>query len=250
MKVVIIEDEHYAAEALEKMLLKYRPNAKVLNKISSVDEGLEYFAIHPEPDLIFSDIRLSDGNSFEIFQAHPLKCPVIFTTAYDQYAIQAFEVNSIDYLLKPIKDKELLKTLNKLDNYLSHRNLDYNLIQRFMDKKKYKTRFTGTVGQKMHVVSVKDIVYFKSEDGVVFIYTKSGKRLIVDYTLEQLETYLEPTFFYRANRQLIVHIHSIHKVEPYFKGRLLISLNPALETKQTVSQNKASEFKKWLNGRF
>lgn len=247
MKVIIIEDEFYAAEALEKMLLKFKPQAEVIEKISSVEEGIEYFSIHPEPDLIFCDIQLSDGVSFEIFKKHPLKCPVIFTTAYDQYAIQAFEVNSIDYLLKPIKDRELLKTLNKLDDYFSHRSIDYTRIQALINKKEYKTRFAAKIGQNMQVIKVDEVAYFLSEEGVTFLYTLKGKRLIVEYTLTELEELLDPNSFYRANRQLLVHIQSIEKIAPYFKGRLIISLNPSLNEQQTISQNKASEFKDWLS---
>lgn len=247
MKVIIIEDEFYAAEALEKMLLKFKPQAEVIEKISSVEEGIEYFSIHPEPDLIFCDIQLSDGVSFEIFKKHPLKCPVIFTTAYDQYAIQAFEVNSIDYLLKPIKDRELLKTLNKLDDYFSHRSIDYTRIQALINKKEYKTRFAAKIGQNMQVIKVDEVAYFLSEEGVTFLYTLKGKRLIVEYTLTELEELLDPNSFYRANRQLLVHIQSIEKIAPYFKGRLIISLNPSLSEQQTISQNKASEFKDWLS---
>lgn len=246
MKVIIIEDEQYAAEGLERMLLKLRSDLEVVKKIAGVEEGIRYFEDYPEPDLLFCDIQLSDGDVFEIFKKHPVQCPVVFTTAYDEYALQAFEVNSINYLLKPIKIKEVQQALNKFDAHYKPSAVDFEELQKMLAQPNYKSRFIGKIGQNIQVVPTENIAYFLSEDGVTFLFTQEGKRLIVDYPLEQLNNLLDPALFFRANRQLVIHIQSIQKVEPYFKGRLLLHLEPDIDSKQTVSQNKASDFKEWL----
>lgn len=247
MNIVIIEDEYYAAEALEKMLLKLKPNSSVVQKITSVEDGIDYLKSNPEPDLLFCDIQLSDGVSFEIFEKVHISCPIVFITAFDQYAIQAFEVNSIDYLLKPIKIENLIQALNKFDTFFSRSPIDFTGIQQMLEKPVYKTRFVGKIGQNMQVSLLEDIAYFLSDGGITFLYTKNGNRLIVDYTLEQLESVLNPELFFRANRQLIIHIVSIQKVAPYFKGRLLLYLQPEPKERQTISQNKANDFKEWMS---
>src|SRR5690606_2692772 len=246
MKVVIIEDEFYAAEALEKMLHKLRPDISVIQKISGVEEGIAYFDTHPEPDLVFSDIQLSDGLAFEIYKKHPIVCPVVFTTAFDQYAIQAFELNSINYILKPIKETDLHRALLKYAAHYEQLPINFEKLRRMLHQPTYKTRFIGKIGQNIQVVPVEDIAFFMSEEGTTFLLTAHGKRLIVDFTLEQLEQILDPQIFFRLNRQLLIHIQSIKKVEPYFKGRLLISLHPETEKKPVVSQEKARVFKEWL----
>lgn len=246
MKIIIIEDEQYAAKGLERMLLKLRPDLEVVRKITGVEEGIQYFEDHPEPDLLFCDIQLSDGDVFEIFKKHPVQCPVVFTTAFDEYALQAFEVNSINYLLKPIKIKEVQQALNKFDAHYKPSVMDFEELQKMLNKPTYKARFIGKIGQNIQIIPVENIAYFLSEDGVTFLFTTKGKRLIVDYTLEQLSNLLDPAHFFRANRQLVPHIQSIQKVEPYFKGRLFLNLQPEIDSKQTISQNKAQDFKEWL----
>lgn len=248
MKIVIIEDEHYAAEALQRMLLNLKPDAQIIKVISSVEEGWKYFFENPEPDLLFCDIHLSDGISFEIFNKYPIKCPVIFTTAFDQYAIQAFDVNSINYLLKPIKKEDLRNTLLKYEDRLKVQAIDYNRLNQLLNKPTDKTRFSGSIGRNLQVVEIDRISYFLASEGLVSIHTTDKKRLIIDYTLDNLEQILDPKFFFRANRQIIIHIQSLKKVAPYFKGRLLLYLTPETTDKQTVSQNKASSFKKWMEG--
>lgn len=246
MKVVIIEDEEYAAKGLERMLLKFRPDIEVIKKIAGVGEGICYFKNHPEPDLVFCDIQLSDGNAFEIFKKHPIQCPIVFTTAYDEYALQAFDVNSINYLLKPIRIKEVQQALNKFDAYYKPPAVDFVKIEKMLTKPTYKSRFIGKIGENIQVIPTESIAYFLSEEGVTLLYTQVGKRLIVDYTLEQLNGILDPDVFFRVNRQLFIHIQSIKKVEPYFKGRLLLHLQPQIDGKQTISQKKAKPFKEWL----
>src|SRR5690625_2869591 len=224
MKIVIIEDEEYAAKGLERMLLQLQPDIEVIKKIANVEEGITYFKKHPEPDLLFCDIQLSDGDAFEIFKKHAIQCPVVFTTAYDEYALKAFQVNSINYLLKPIKLKELQKTLHKFETYYQATNIDFNKIQEMLHKPPYKSRFIGKIGQNIQVIPTENIAYFLSEEGVTFLFTTKRKRFIVDYTLERLGDLLNPADFFRANRQLFIHIQSIKKVEPYFKGRLSLHL--------------------------
>lgn len=247
MKVIIIEDEKYAAKGLERMLLKLRSNIKIVKKIADVETGIAYFKKHPEPDLLFCDIQLSDGDVFEMFKIHPVKCPVVFTTAYDEFAIKAFQVNSINYLLKPIKQKELQETLLKFETHYQTTDINFDRIQEILHKPTYKSRFIGKIGQNIQIIPTEDIAYFLSEEGLTFLFTSKGRRFIVDYPLEKLQHLLNPDNFFRANRQLLIHIQSIEKIEPYFKGRLLLELQPEAKDKQTISQNKAAAFKEWLN---
>ncbi len=248
MNIVIIEDESPAAKTLKKMVKKINPSAEVIAIIDSVEEGLAYFSAHSEPDLILSDIELTDGTSFDIFEVYPLQCPVIFTTAYDQYAIRAFKVNSIDYLLKPIQPRELSKTLQKFEQLYAAPQIDYNQLKKALNKTEYRHRFTGKIGQTLQIISVEETAYFLSEEGITFLYNQSGKRFIVDYSLEQLTNLVDPKLFFRVNRQLLVHIQSIQQIKPYFKGRLLLKLEPKLEDQHTVSQSNAGDFKEWLKG--
>lgn len=248
MNVVIIEDEPYAALGLERILLSLRSDIIIVKKIAGVEEGIAYFQDHPEPDLLFCDIQLSDGNSFDIFKVHPIQCPVVFTTAYDEFALKAFELNSINYLLKPIKKEEVERTLKKFEVHFKPASFDFEKLEVILSGPTFNKRFVGKIGQTIQVILVEDIAFFLSEDGVTFIYDIKGKRFITDYSLNQLETLLNPEFFFRVNRQLIVHIQSIAKVEPYFKGRLLLYLHPDLKKKQTISQEKAGKFKDWVSG--
>ena len=254
MKILIIEDEAFAANAIEKMICDLRPQTQILDKIESVEEAVEWFNTHSFPDLIFCDIHLSDGSSFEIFRQVEVKSPVIFTTAYNEYALEAFKVNSIDYLLKPIDKSELEKAIKKYEelnkDHISREleNLSNLLKNTVSDSgKTSKSRFMVKSGQTIRTISSEEIAYFLAEEGVVLLVTPEGKRYVVNYTLDQLEELLDPKNFFRANRQLITRIDAIKEVSPYFKGRLHLSLNPELKTDQIVSSNKASAFKDWLD---
>lgn len=254
MKILIIEDEAFAANAIEKMISDIRPQTQILDKIESVEEAVEWFNTHSFPDLIFCDIHLSDGSSFEIFRQVEVKSPVIFTTAYNEYALEAFKVNSIDYLLKPIDKSELEKAVKKYEelnkDHISREleNLSNLLKNTVSDSgKTSKSRFMVKSGQTIRTISSEEIAYFLAEEGVVLLVTPEGKRYVVNYTLDQLEELLDPKNFFRANRQLITRIDAIKEVSPYFKGRLHLSLNPELKTDQIVSSNKASAFKDWLD---
>ncbi|WP_162426600.1 LytR/AlgR family response regulator transcription factor [Pontibacter pudoricolor] len=241
MKVVIVEDEQLAADALAVIVKRLRPQTEILSKIGSVEEAVQWFNLYQAPDLIFCDIHLSDGNSFEIFRQVTINCPVIFTTAYNQYAIEAFKVNSIDYLLKPIKPEDVALALKKYESQQRPVPQDMSQLQQV------KSRFLVKQGQVIKTIPVEDVSYFWAEDGVVFLFTRQGKRFIINYTLDQLEEQLDKTVYFRANRQLIVHIHAVQEVHSYFKGRLTLQLHPALDKEVIISRSKASEFKLWLD---
>lgn len=254
MKILIIEDEVYAADALEKLILKLRPDTEVLDNPGSIEEAVEWFNQNEAPDLIFCDIHLSDGSSFEIFKQVEIKSPVIFTTAYDQYAIQAFKVNSVDYLLKPVMEEALATAIEKFED-LKKRNHGgdlanlQELLQNFPSpiENKKKSRFMVKSGNTLKTIAGENVAYFLAEEGVVLLVTFNGKRYVVNYTLDQLEQLLDEEMFFRANRQLMVNIGSIKEVQPYFKGRLHVILEPGIAGEQIISSNKASSFKNWLD---
>ena len=254
MRTVIIEDEAFAADALEALIRKIKPAAKIEAKLESIEESVEWFQENPQPDLLFCDIHLSDGSSFEIFKNVELKCPVIFTTAYNQYAIKAFKVNSIDYLLKPIKKERLEQAIQK------HENLQQGDINKELENIKSllqqttlttsggkKSRFMVKSGQSIKVIQQEDVAYFLAEEGVVLLVNFEKQRYVINYTLEQLEEQLDPISFFRANRKVIVNIKAVSKVEPYFKGRLLLQTDPPAPDDQVISSNKATAFKDWLD---
>lgn len=254
MRIVIVEDEAFAADALEVLIRKLRPAAEVLARLESVEEAIEWFEEQQHPDLIFCDIHLSDGSSFEIFREVEVKCPVIFTTAFNEYAIEAFKVNSVDYLLKPVKKEELKKAIEKYESLQQGSlasemaNLQ-NLLKNSASAKSTtkKTRFMVKSGQSIKAIPTAEVAYFLAEEGVVLLVTYAGKRYIVNYTLDQLEEQLEEQVFFRANRQLITNIKAVREVNPYFKGRLHLLLEPAPKDDQIISSGKASAFKEWLD---
>ncbi len=252
MKIVLIEDEQLAAEALQSIIQRLRPETSVLAILGSVEEAVPWLQLHSSPDLIFCDIHLSDGNSFEIFKQVDVKCPVIFTTAYNEYAIEAFKVNSIDYLLKPIKPDEVAKALKKHEELRSHHlaqslgNLQ-QLVQAPQVQQSIKSRFMVKNGQAIKAIPVDEVAYFLAEEGVVFLVTFQGKRFIINNTLDQLEEQLDQQAFFRVNRHLTVHINAVQEVRPYFKGRLSLLLNPPAPTDQVVSSNRAPAFRQWLD---
>lgn len=255
MNIVIIEDEAFAADALESLILELRPETEIKAKPESIEEAVEWFSRNPQPELIFCDIHLSDGNSFEIFRQVEVQSPVIFTTAYDEYAIEAFKVNSIDYLLKPIDQDELARAIRKYEGLKdSNINKDIRNIHDLLQSSglgnkpsEKKSRFMVKSGQTIKTVASEEVAYFLAEEGVVLLVTFEGKRFAINYTLDQLEKMLEEKTFFRANRQLITNINAVKEVSPYFKGRLHLSLDPPQENDQIISSNKASDFKRWMD---
>jgi len=255
MKVLIVEDEPYAQNELKRLLARTEKDMEVLECIDSVEETVEWFQNNEEPDLLFLDIQLSDGLSFDIFRQVSIKAPVIFTTAYDEYAIQAFKVNSIDYLLKPLKFEELVGALNKLSG-LTERfgknevgGLNAEQIGQLLElhKPKYKSRFIAKVGDQIKYVDVSDVAFFRAEDNEVMLITRNNNRYIVDYTLDELNNILDPASFFRANRSYIVTIGSIKKISKYFNSRLHLELNPNADDTILISRVRVPDFMKWID---
>lgn len=254
MRVVIIEDEFLAAEKLRKMLSTYDAQIQVEVVISSVEEAVSWLQTHPEPELLLVDIRIDDGLSFEIFKKVHVKSPVIFTTAYDQYAIQAFQVHSIDYLLKPVKYDALAKSLDKLKELkkeFPETNPDDKMeaLMQFIrnEKETYKSRFMVKTGNKIRAVKTTEIAYFYTHYKLNQLVTRDGKKYPVDYSLDELMMLLDPGLFFRVNRQLITHIDAAVEIQPLFKGRIKIALNPPLDEEVIISSKRAPDFKEWLD---
>lgn len=252
MKVVVFEDEKLASERLIELIQELRPNAEILASLKSVEAGLMWLQNNEEPDLIVSDIQLLDGSSFEIFNQNPIKCPVIFTTAYDEYAIKAFQVNSVDYLLKPIQKQKLENALQKYDERTSSsssQSLDIDKIREAIQGSnvQYKSRFLVKYGQRIKAIPVEQIAYFYSQDKLTYLVTFEGKKLPLDQTLEELETVLNPGNYFRVNRKFIVHFDSVSDIHPYFKGRVKLDLQPESGEDIVISSDKTPLFKQWLD---
>lgn len=249
INILIIEDEEPAANRLKKMVTELEPDTHVLDNIVSVNSAIEWFKKNPLPDLIFSDIQLSDGLSFEIFKNVEVKCPVIFITAYDQYAIDAFKVNSIDYLLKPIKKDDLQTALNKFKNLSNNASvIDINKVLETFNQPKadYKTRFIVRYGEHIKTIKIEEVAYFYTEDKINFLITNEGRRYTIDYNLDALESMLDPKIFFRINRQFIICIHAISEMFSYSKSRVLVKLNPPSKHETIVSTERSGDFKLWL----
>ena len=252
INILIIEDEEPAANRLKKMVEEMESEANVLENIVSVSSAIAWFKQNPLPDLIFSDIQLSDGLSFEIFKNVEVQCPVIFITAYDQYAIDAFKVNSIDYLLKPIKKDDLeaainkFKKLNRADN--TGAGLDINKVLEVFNQPKteYKTRFIVRYGEHIKTIKIEEVAYFYTEDKINFLTTNEGRRYAIDYNLDALESMLNPKIYFRINRQFIISIHAITEMFSYSKSRVLVKLNPPSKHETIVSTERSGDFKLWL----
>ena len=253
IKVLILEDEDAAAKRLQKLIAEILPEAEFLATIESVKQGVEWFEYNSLPDLIFADIQLNDGTSFDIFRKVEIKSPVIFTTAYDEHALHAFKLNSVDYLLKPIKKGELNSAIEKfkslhLTGKKSNNDNLHQLLEALQKTQQYKQRFVLRIGEHMKTVEVPDIAYFYTENKANFIITKEGKRYLADNTLDQLESMLDPKLFFRINRQFIVSYPSIAEMFTYSKSRVLLKLNPPTKLDTIVSTERSAAFKSWLGG--
>ncbi len=252
MKVLIIEDEKAAFENLKSMLKVYDSGIEIAGWVTSIKDAIIWFGKNNMPDLLFLDIYLSDGLSFELFKQIDLKIPVIFTTAYHQYAIQAFEANSVDYLLKPFKQERLNQSLDKFKAF--HATIDTNLLHKLkqvignntVETTNYKERFLVKSRNKLFAIDTSEIAYFY-RDELVFLTTFDKNKFIVEYSLDELERILQPRQFFRANRKLIVNIKAIRSTDVYSKSKLLIKLNPEFYEDIIVSQQKSSQFKRWLD---
>lgn len=251
MRVLIIEDEPPAARQLEKLLREIRPDLELSGHADSVESAVRQLQQQPKPDLIFMDIQLADGLSFEIFPKVEVTAPVVFTTAYDHYTLRAFKVNSIDYLLKPVEPEELKSAMRKFEQvYQRQPAFDAALIDqllRSMSRPAFKERFLVKTGQALTFLPVEEIRYICSEEGLVYARTISAKKHHLDYTLDELEEVLDPSRFFRINRKLLVHIDSIRKISPYFNSRLIVELAPPADTDAIVSRDRVNSFKQWLD---
>ena len=257
MKVVIVEDERPAAEKLEMMLRRIQPDVEILTILDSVKGSISWFSGKPsEADLVFMDIRLSDGLSFEIFSQVKINSPMIFTTAYNEYALEAFKVNSIDYLLKPISAEDLEKSLNKLSSMREnltqvHHRIEYEELSRVLGQlqKSYKNRFMVKVGEHIRSIPVENILCFFADGRVVFVLTDQGREYIVDYKMEELDDVLDPEIFFRINRSFSVNINAIKDVIVHSNSRLKIVLTREFEREMIVSRDKVNSFKLWFGMR-
>ncbi|PIQ22523.1 MAG: DNA-binding response regulator [Cytophagales bacterium CG18_big_fil_WC_8_21_14_2_50_42_9] len=254
MKVLIIEDEKLAADRLASLIKQYDANIEIIGKIGSVRKAAETINIIYQPDLIFMDIQLGDGLSFEIFEKTEIKCPVIFTTAYDEYAIRAFKVNSIDYLLKPIDADELavaidkFKVLRKTEKAAPNLALLEQAMQLLGKQQQYKNRFVIKIGEHIKYVPTENIDFFFSMEKATFLQTKENKRFVIDYPLDQLENMVNPKDFFRINRAYLVGLTSIQDIISYSNSRLKTVLRNSPEPDIVVSRDKVTAFKDWLEG--
>lgn len=250
MNVIIIEDEKPAARRLGRLLSDLE--VEVSTMLHSVEESIEWFQNHPHPDLIFLDIQLSDGLSFEIFDVVEVKSAIIFTTAFDEYALQAFKLNSIDYLLKPIDDEELERAVKKYRNFKPNQHkisVDFDDIKKLLAdplERKYKKRFTVKVGQHLKIINAEDVECFYSENKGTYAATSEGRNYLLDTTLEQLEEELSPKIFFRVSRKFYVNINHIKDIISYTNSRLQLKLNHFNGQEIIVSRERVRDFKLWL----
>ena len=250
MNVIIIEDEKPSARRLQRMLAEIKIDAQAM--LHSVEEAVNWFKTNEHPDLILLDIQLSDGLSFEIFEQVEVKSAIIFTTAYDEYALKAFKLNSIDYLLKPIDDEELIIAIDKFRlNQPKPQNfqVDLELIKKMLVNpldQNYKKRFTVKIGQHLKMISSEDIECFYSENKGTYIFTSDNRSYLIDMTLEQLDPMLDPTKFFRVSRKFFVNIDQIKDIISYTNSRLKIILNHFSEHEVIVSREKVRDFKNWI----
>lgn len=280
MNILLIEDEEATARKLQRLLAEVEPSATVVGQLHSVEESVAWLIRQPAPDLILLDIELADGQSFEIFNQVTVTSPIIFTTAYDEYAIRAFRVNSIDYLLKPIKEADLRKALDKLRTMkeaLSNQSdslrmalasllhqwqptrdtasrmetpsilgPDYPVRNHPAERRPGRERFLVRQGQRLFSVPIHQIAYFFSRNKMTFLQAADGHEWLIDYTMDEVEQMLDPQRFFRVNRQIIAELRAIERVNLYFNGKLKISLQPTFQEEVLVSRDKAGALRRWL----
>ncbi|MEO0895933.1 MAG: LytTR family DNA-binding domain-containing protein [Bacteroidota bacterium] len=256
MKVVIIEDEPLAVERLINLIHQYESHIKVVASLDSIQSAVEWFHQNETPDLVFMDIQLADGLSFGIFDKVQLKAPIIFITAYDNYAIKAFKMQSVDYLLKPISFEELATAMDKFVKVFWEKKVqspvkvDLQALKALLTQKEksYKTRFVVKRGEHIHPIAVSDILFFYSEDKATLFKTRDGQRFFLDYTLNELEDKINPDEFFRVNRQYLCRIDSIEKILTYSQRRIRLYLkHTGDDTEVLVSREKVQKFKAWLD---
>jgi two-component system response regulator LytT len=249
MKALIIEDEEIASRRLRQLVEELAPNCEVLGQLTSVESGHKWFENNALPDLIFLDIQLNDGYGFDIIDRLPKHPPIIFTTAYNEYAIRGFKYNGLDYLLKPIDKTELKKALQKYTETVSDKNKPVPDIEglRQLFKKEYKKRFMAKVGNQFTSFKVDDVAYFMADEGIIFLYTHDGNKSPIEYTIDQLEEILNPVQFFRVNRKFMISVNAVNEIHTYFNSRLLLKLYPLQKEKVIVSRERTTNFKRWLD---
>lgn len=252
MKVIIVEDELAASENLAYLLQSIDQKIEIERVLESVKDAVAYFSGPSEASLIFMDIHLADGLSFEIFEKVEVKTPIIFTTAYDQYALKAFKVNSIDYLLKPIDEDELQEALKKFEGRNIQEGIDSRQLEGLLQligrkQKIYKETFLVSHRDQLVPLKTDNIAYFRIDTGIVKGVTVENQAYVMDNKLEEIEEALDPAKFYRVNRQFIVRKDALESIKYYFNGKLIITLNPSCNEKIVVSKAKATSFKNWVN---
>ena len=252
LNVLIIEDEPPAARRLGRLLQQLEPQAQIMEILDAVSSAVRWLEAH-EADLIFADIHLADGNSFSIFEQVQVRTPIIFTTAYDQYAVRAFKLNSVDYLLKPVERDELAQAMAKFRERQPQTpaGLDVQALMQAIETQRqrpaFQRRFMVTSGEKIKSIPIEEVAYFFGQQKYVFLITHDGRQHIVDYTLTQLEDLLDPEQFFRINRQFIIGYEAIGQMYAYSKSRVKIDLTPPSDMEAIVSIEKAPRFKEWLN---
>lgn len=252
MNVLIIEDEQATAQRLSKLLQEIELSIEIVDTLDSIESCVNWFKSNKQPDLIFQDIHLADGSSFEIFKQVEVKSPVIFVTAYDQYALQAFKVNSVDYLLKPVKKNDLLEALKKFNEIYGQKKqteIDYSALAKLIQKDNFQKRFLVRYGEKIKAVDIENIAYFFTQEGNLFFKTFDNHQYPLEISLDKLEPTLDATWFYRINRQFIINFKAISEMYSYSKSRVLIVLNPPCEIETIASTERSGEFKQWLTGK-
>lgn len=254
MKIIIIEDEVLVARDLEKLLKQLEPTIQIIHVIHSLEEAVHWFRVHPAPDLMFLDIQLSDGVSFDIFEQVQIDCPIIFTTAYNEYALRAFKLNSLDYLLKPVDKNELRQALNKYKKWFEEKvevgeiksQFQHLLKDLAIGQKKYKERHIVHYKNSLVPITTDKIACFL-KDELIFVITKDNLKLVSQYnTLEELEDLLDPQMFFRATRQHIVNGSAIDSYKTSFNGKIMLRLHPPLSEGIEISKEKAPVFRKWF----
>ena len=251
MKTVIVEDEIFAAQALQGLIDEIDTTIEVLAVLQSAEDSIEWFDTHPVPDLVFMDIHLADGSSFAIFDAVNITCPIVFTTAYDEYALKAFEVNSIDYLLKPINRKDLERAINKYKNLMVGFDNNSALINKLMASLKqgertYKSYFLVSERDKLIPLATADVACIFIDEKMVKAVTFAGRTYYLDQTLDELMLQLSPIDFFRANRQYIIARKAVKNMTVWFGGKLAVNLSVQTPEKIIVSKLKAGEIKRWI----
>jgi len=252
MKLLIIEDEYHAQKYLSNLLKEVIPAAQILDMLDSVEDAVDWFKHNAAPDLIFMDIQLADGLSFNIFKKVEVNAPVIFTTAFDQYTLQAFKVNSVDYLLKPVDEVDLKKAVDKYHQIYDNKE-SYNqesllkVINSFQQKENFRQRFLIKQGKDFIYLPVEEIAYLYSTDGMTFIVDTQKKRHLIDATLDNVQKELNAKNFFRISRKQIIHIQSVAKIFAYFNHRLKLDLKPESKVEAIVSRERVKDFKAWLD---